>query len=199
MRLFVALDLDADISKRIEAFCEQVRPLAPEARWVSTESLHVTLKFIGESPDTMRPKIESVLSQVHAPSFALSFRSTGFFPTPRSARVFWVGIEAESGLGELAKQIEDALAQLGIAKENRAFSPHLTLARARGASGAPRRQRSDKPNRQFAGLQEFLARNPVPEFGTMSAREFFLYRSQLSSKGPQYMKIAGFELKAIAH
>jgi 2'-5' RNA ligase len=198
MRLFVALDIDSDIRGRIEAFGEQVRPLAPEARWVSAESLHITLKFIGEKPHAMVAQIKTALAQVYAPCFRVSFRGTGFFPTPRSARVFWVGIDAEEGLAELAGKIDDSLAKLGIEKENRAFSPHLTLARARGASGAPGRQRNDKPSRQFARLQEFLAHNSVAEFGSMTAREFFLYRSQLSSKGSQYSKIARFELKASA-
>lgn len=198
MRLFVALDLDADIRQRIEAFREQVRALAPEPRWVSSESLHVTLKFIGEKPDSMTAQIEAALSEIHAAPFLLSFRGAGFFPTARSARVFWVGIEAENGLGALAKNVEDVLAKLGIEKENRAFSPHLTLARGRGRTGAPGRQKKDKPNSQFARLQQFLADKPVQEFGTMSAREFFLYRSQLSSKGSQYSKIARFELKAMA-
>jgi 2'-5' RNA ligase len=71
----------------------------------------------------------------------------------------------------------------------------LTLARTRGGSGAPGRRKDDKFNRQFARLQEFLATHPAAEFGTMTAREFFLYRSQLSSKGSQYTKIARFDLQ----
>jgi 2'-5' RNA ligase len=87
------------------------------------------------------------------------------------------------------------LAKIGIVQEDRAFSPHLTLARTRGGSGAPGRHKEDKPNRQLAKLQEFLGTHAAPDFGTMTAREFFLYRSQLSSKGSQYTKIARFELQ----
>jgi 2'-5' RNA ligase len=195
MRTFVALDLDPSIRRRIEDFVQEVRALAPDARWISADSLHVTLKFIGEKPETMVAQIEAALHSVQAEPFQLRFAGTGFFPTPRSARVFWIGIEASDALSNLAKRIDQALAKIGIAKEDRAFSPHLTVARARGASGAPGRREGDKPSRQFARLQEFLAKHPAPDFGTMTAREFFLYRSQLSSKGSQYTKIARFELQ----
>jgi RNA 2',3'-cyclic 3'-phosphodiesterase len=195
MRVFVALDLDPSIRKQIENFAQQVYGLAPDARWIGDESLHVTLKFIGEKPDDMVAQIDSALHSIHAEPFQLRFSGTGFFPTPRAARVFWIGIQADDALRRLAQIIDESLAQIGIPKEDRAFSPHLTLARVRGGSGAPGRHNHDKPNRQFANLQEFLAKHPAPEFGTMTAREFFLYRSQLSSKGSQYTKIATFELQ----
>jgi 2'-5' RNA ligase len=195
MRIFVALDLDPAIRRRIEGFEQEISHLASEPRWITGESLHVTLKFIGEKPDASVAQIESTLHSVRAEPFQLQFRGTGFFPTPRAARVFWAGIQAKDALTQLAKTIDDALATIGITKEDRAFSPHLTLARARGGSGAPGRHKGDKQNRQFKKLQEFLATHPAPDFGTMTAREFFLYRSQLSSKGSQYSKLARFELQ----
>ena len=192
MRLFVALDIDEDIRKEIVQFIERVRGLAPDARWVNPESLHVTLKFIGEKPDAMVPEIESALNRVPGEPFRVSFRSCGFFPTAKSARVFWVGIDADSSLATLAKAVEKTLVKLGIPEEARDFSPHLTLARAGGGSGAPAWRKGDRPNRQFAALQSRLGE--VPEFGTMTAGEFFLYRSQLSPKGSRYTKIARFPL-----
>ena len=197
MRTFVALDLDPGIRERIREFVERVRGLASEARWVSTESLHVTLKFIGEKPEAMVKEIEQALTSIHAEQFQLRFSGTGFFPAAKAARVFWSGIEAEDGLRNLAKQIEESLTRIGIPKDERAFSPHLTLARARGGSGAPGWRKGDKPNRQFVKLQQFLAQHPALDFGTMTAREFFLYRSQLSSKGSQYTKIAHFALEPL--
>jgi 2'-5' RNA ligase len=87
------------------------------------------------------------------------------------------------------------MAKLGIPKENRAFSPHLTLARSAVGSGSPRRNNADAPNRTFQRLQEKLAALSTPEFGTMTPRSFFLYQSQLSPKGSKYRKLAGFDLK----
>lgn len=195
MRIFVALDLDEPIRERIQKFVEEIRTAAPDVRWIGSASLHVTLKFIGEWPDAKVPHIEALLGSIQAEPFQVTFSGAGFFPTPRAARVFWIGIEAKDALTRLAKTIGESLAGIGVPIEDRAFSPHLTLARTRGGSGAPGRRKDDKANRQFAKLQEFLATHPAPEFGTMTAREFFLYRSQLSSQGSQYSKIARFELQ----
>jgi len=196
MRTFVALDLDSAIRQRIQHFMEEVRGLAPDVRWVSAESLHVTLKFVGEKPDAKVSQIVEVLSSIPTEPFQLRFSGAGFFPSAKAARVFWIGIEAEDALILLARAIDESLAKIGIAKEDRAFSPHLTLARASGRSGAPEPRKGDTANRHFAKLQDFLATHPAPDFGTMTAREFFLYRSQLSGKGSQYTKIAHFKLQA---
>jgi 2'-5' RNA ligase len=194
MRTFVALDLDADIRERIRNFMDGVRSLAPDVRWVSAESLHVTLKFIGEIPDAKVLQIKEALGSIQSEPFQLRFGGAGFFPSAKAARVFWIGIEAGSGLVELATMVDESLTAIGIPKENRSFNPHLTLARAGGGSGAPGWRKGDRPNRQFAKLQEFLDKHPTADFGTMSAREFFLYCSQLSNKGARYTKIARFDL-----
>ena len=120
----------------------------------------MTLKFIGEKPDAAVAEIEKVLGSVTAESFEISFRGYGFFPTEKAARVFWVGIEADAKLAELAATVEGKLAGIGIPKEERGFSPHLTLARG-GArigsgSGAPGRRTGDRINQRFVKLQEKL-------------------------------------------
>ena len=194
MRIFVGLDIEQGIRARIERFVAEMRELAPDVRWVAPESLHVTLKFIGEKPDDEVKQVERSLTSISATAFNIAFRDAGFFPTSRSARVFWIGIEADPDLAKLAGNIEDVLFAIGIPKESRAFSPHLTLARA--GSGAPSRQRSDRQSRRFDTLQQRLSNAPSLEFGTMTAREFFLYRSQLSSQGSRYTKIAGFGLRS---
>lgn len=196
MRLFVALDLAEGIRERIRQFIEKMRPLVPDVRWVSAESLHVTLKFIGERPDADMKSVEAALAQVSGPSFPVSFRGCGFFPTAKSARVFWVGIEDGSELGKLAADVETTLEPLGISREKRGFNPHLTLARLGEGSGAPGRQRGDRPNRNFAPVQKHMAEIAAPEFGAMIASEFFLYRSQLSREGSRYSKLVRFPLGA---
>jgi len=190
MRLFVALDIADEIRQRIARFMEGVREFAPEPRWVRGESLHVTLKFIGETQKM--EEIRAALETVTNSGFDLSFRGAGFFPTPRSARVFWVGIEADERLAGLASAVDAALLPLGIEKESRAYSPHLTLARS--GSAKPQRVAGDTSNRQFARLQEKLAARPAPDFGTMTAREFFLYQSKLMRGGAVYSKLKRFEL-----
>jgi len=122
----------------------------------------------------------------------MTFRGYGFFPNPKSARVFWLGIESGTQLSNLAKAADETLVPLGIAKETHAFSPHLTLARS--GSGRSSREKDDRANKTFQRMQEKLAALPAPQLGTMTAREFFLYQSQLSPKGSRYTKIANFVL-----
>ena len=195
MRLFVALDIDDHIRGRIARFLDGVRGFAPDVRWVRVESLHVTLKFIGESSDGDVEKIKQALERIEAGMIAMNFRGYGFFPGARAPRVFWAGIEAELKLTALATAVDEMLVSLHIPKEEHAFSPHLTLARGAGGSGSPRNQKSDGPNRSFQHLHEKLAALPAPEFGTMTAREFFLYQSRLLPGGSKYLKLAGFGLR----
>jgi 2'-5' RNA ligase len=195
MRLFVALDIDDSIRSRIARFLDGVREFAPDARWARPESLHVTLKFIGEQSNEEIVKIKQALETIVAETFEINFRGYGFFPGARAPRVFWVGVEGGPKLTSLAATVDHTLAQLGSPKEEHAFSAHLTLARGGRGSGSPRRQKSDRANNGFQRLQERLAALPSPEFGTMAAREFFLYQSQLSPRGSKYTKLAQFALR----
>jgi 2'-5' RNA ligase len=195
MRLFLALDIPDAIRDRIARFVEGVSDFAPDARWVEPESLHVTLKFIGEQPEPAVEQIKHTLSTIESSAPEIYFRGYGFFPTTKSARVFWIGMEATPQLAALAVAIDEKMPALGIPKEDRAFSPHLTLARGAGGSGSPRRNKKDAPNRIFQRLQEKLAALPTPEFGTMTPRSFFLYQSKLSPKGSKYTKLLAFDLK----
>lgn len=197
MRIFVALDIDDAIRERISRFAEGVRNFAPDARWARNESLHITLKFIGEQPDSGLEQIKQALSVVRSNTTNIRFRGYGFFPSPKSARVFWLGIEAGPELAALASAIDEKTAILGIPKEERQFNPHLTLARAAGGSGRPSPTIGDRSNGAFHLLRERLSKLPPPEFGTMKPREFFLYQSQLSPKGSKYTKLAGFPLESI--
>ena len=136
MRLFVALDIDPDIRDRITAFRNQMRSLAPDVRWVGPETFHVTLQFLGETKkfDEIRP----TLKRVKAEAVQLSFRGVGFFPNPKSPRVFWIGIESDLRLQTLAESVAGVTRSLGFERDASHFTPHLTLARS--GSGRPSAQ-----------------------------------------------------------
>ena len=195
MRIFVAIDLDQEIRDKIARFLEGVRPFAPDARWASAESLHVTLKFIGEQKPEQVEGIKQRLGQIQGEAIEIHFSGYGFFPTPRSPRVFWIGIQAGPELTQLAARIDATTAELGIPREERAFSPHMTLARGGGASGSPKWRKGDGPNTTFTVLQKRLEAMTSLDFGTMTAREFFLYQSRLSPKGSKYTKLERFPLQ----
>jgi 2'-5' RNA ligase len=180
MRIFVALDIPAEVRTRLTEYMEGARALAPDARWARVEGLHVTLKFVGEISDARVPEMKNALASVKAAPFAVRFGGVGFFPNARGARVFWAGVEGGDELSRLASAVDAALAKLGIAREEKPFHPHLTLARA----GA-------RPLREL----QSLATAAPPQFGTMTAREFFLYQSQPQKGGSKYTKLERFALE----
>ena len=171
MRLFVALEIPGEIRSRIAALIGRLAPSTGEMKWVNPANLHLTLKFIGEQPEARLESITSALAGVPFPRpMEIRFSGLGSFP-----RVFWIGVQAPEALGELARKIEESLVPLGVAPESRPYSPHLTLARL-------------KKSRPIVELAE--DRNQ--DFGSFQAEVFFLYQSQLSSKGPQHTKLGRF-------
>jgi 2'-5' RNA ligase len=180
MRLFIALDIPAEIRARLTEYMERACLLAPEARWARVEGLHVTLKFIGHVDDAVVEKIKAELRSIKAAPFEVKFAGVGFFPNPNAGRVFWAGVNGGDSLPKLASTIDAAMEKLGIPRETKPYHPHLTLART-----------SSRPLR---GLKPLLD-EPPPQFGTMTAREFFLYQSQPQKGGSKYTKLERFELE----
>jgi len=198
MRIFIGIDLDSEVRGRISRFLEGIESFAPDARWVRPESLHITLKFIGEQTPERVDAIAERLRRVGGSVFEIRTAGYGFFPTAKAPRVFWIGIHAGPQLAELARSIDTATAELGIAREDRPYSPHLTLARGGAAgrrSGSPKRSEGDGPNTIFAVLEKRLAAMSDLDFGTMTAHKFILYQSQLSPKGSKYTKLQRFPLQ----
>jgi RNA 2',3'-cyclic 3'-phosphodiesterase len=191
MRLFVALDIDPEIRKRIAEFRDAMRALAPDVRWVGPETFHITLQFLGETGKL--DEIRAALPEVKGASVPLSFRGTGFFPNPKSPRVFWVGIESDERLQYLANDISAALKPLGFDADAGPYKPHLTLARA--GSGRPRLVRSEQSAPGLLAVRYKLESLAPRDFGTMTAREFCLYESKLSPKGARYTKLARYPLE----
>jgi RNA 2',3'-cyclic 3'-phosphodiesterase len=182
MRIFIALDIPGEVRTRLAKYAERLRAYAPEARWSRVEGLHLTLKFIGEVKDEKFKQISGALAAIKAAPITVSFSNAGFFPTPRSPRVFWAGVESGQELPALAAAIDNSLEKLGIEREKRAYSPHLTLARAGADPGS------------LKGLAPLLEREAPPQFGTMTAREFWIYRSELGRGGSKYTKLERFTL-----
>lgn len=178
MRLFVALDIPSPVRAAIEALVAKLRPACPQARWVRLEGAHITLKFIGEVPADRQEPIQSALAALRSPGpIEMVFRGVGFFPNERRPRVFWAGIEAGGTLAELATAVETALEPLGIPRESRTFSPHLTLARFESPRG-------------LDGLRKTIAAAGDLEFGRSTAMEFHLYQSVLKRGGAEYTRLA---------
>jgi RNA 2',3'-cyclic 3'-phosphodiesterase len=180
VRLFVALEIPEEIRRALAVFIERLRNVARGSRWVRAEGLHVTLKFIGEMRSEAVPELESALAQVHLNAAVdVQFRGGGFFPNERHPRVFWIGVEASAILAELAAAVDLQTAKLGVAAENRAYSPHVTLARFKNDDGVQQLRESVR------GLEPL-------EFDKMRTTEFHLIRSELMPGGSRYTRLASF-------
>ena len=181
MRVFVAIPVPDDVRCALGELIAKLQRTCPGARWVRTEGMHVTLKFIGEASEDNVARVNAALATAQSTvPIELRFRNTGFFPNHRHPRVFWAGIDATPNLAEIAEAIESKLEPLGIPREARAFRPHLTLARFDSQEGIPR-------------LSAALAQLAPFDFGAATARQFHLYQSVLKRSGAEYTVLADFD------
>lgn len=185
-RLFIALDPTEEIRSRIVGAIERCRSLSPGAKvsWSRAGSLHLTLKFLGPTDESLLPAIAKELSEAAKDScdFEAEFVGAGSFPPGSRARVLWIGVEDPSGtLAALASSIGKSLAPLGFEPETRAFSPHLTIARIRN----PRDAR-----------EALLALKSIEGegFGSMTVRELILYESVPRREGTEYSVLSRFPI-----
>jgi RNA 2',3'-cyclic 3'-phosphodiesterase len=184
VRLFVALQIPFAVRENLGALIRELRAIAPQAKWVRAENLHLTLKFIGEVAATKLETIRTALAGVRSDSpVTLDFRGLGFFPTEKHPRVFWTGIEASANLKALAADLESAAEKFGIPREKRDFSPHLTLARLETRS---------LPEKLRSAIKENSAR----EFGSLRTNQFHLIESKLKPAGAEYTTLQSFPFAA---
>ena len=176
MRLFAGLNLPEEVVGNLELLLDRLRPAA-RIQWSRPENLHITTKFIGEWPNERLGELRAALAvlEPRAP-IPVHICKLGFFPNPRAPRVFWCGIEAP-GLETLAADTDRATSTVGVALDERTFSPHLTLARI-------------KERLNLQPLREAIAALPSLDFGQFVASRFFLYQSQLRPGGSVYTKLA---------
>jgi 2'-5' RNA ligase len=188
MRLFVALEIPPAIRENLAAIRENFSSIGPKLRWVPTENLHVTLKFIGSVPAEKLEAIIDALRRVRADkSVKLDFIGYGGI----AAGVYWATIEPCPALEKLAADIDRCLEPLGIAKENRAFHPHVTVARF-------------KDRGILEKINDLIHENAIHgdgrylkcEFGSMTPAEFHLMESTTVPTGAIYSKVDSFPLAA---
>lgn len=184
MRCFIAIDLSESLKKSVNDCIRQLKPLSHDVRWVVPSNLHLTLKFLGEVPDTSVQQLLAVLEPVAQASepFTLSVTGTGAFPDERRPNILWAGVQAPAGLRTLYLRVEDAMADLGFPKEQRRFSPHLTIGRVKGHQGM-----ADLMSR-FRTFQNTF-------FGSIEVHEIAVMQSILKPSGAEYARVGTFRLR----
>ncbi|MDD1710809.1 MAG: RNA 2',3'-cyclic phosphodiesterase [Methanoregulaceae archaeon] len=173
VRLFVAIDLPTDIRERLKVPQEHLKKSTARLNPVDPALIHITLKFIGEVPQDAIGKIIGVLSGVSFSPFDLRVTGIGS-NNPRQPRVIWCTIEDGGGSAALHAKVEDVLSTVGIARDDRPFRPHATIARVK--QGDPT-------------LPGWIRAIPPGDFGTCTVNRFRLKKSTLTPGGPIYETI----------
>ncbi len=143
MRLFLAIDFPEEIKNSFSDHISGLQKQYLKLRWVNKPSFHITLKYLGETDSALKGRIESTLNKAFQtiPLFNLTTTPTNFFPNNKKARIYYLGLENSKTLNKCYDIIENRLSDLGIGKEKRKFSPHITLARMKNYLLDPEQQK----------------------------------------------------------
>jgi 2'-5' RNA ligase len=192
LRTFIAIDVPPAVLDTITRIQNRFKSLGLHASWVKPGNIHLTLKFLGDTDPDRIPGIQNKLTETLAPftPFRLSLNSAGVFPDTKHPRVLWVGLKDEEGtLETLQTAIEKALESVGFPREQRSFSPHLTLARIKSPWGIKSpKEKKELKDELDAVNQEGIGSHPF------DVSEIKLYESQLTPKGSIYTVLANFKL-----
>jgi RNA 2',3'-cyclic 3'-phosphodiesterase len=173
----MSADVEAAIVEMISALREQPNGI----RWVRPANLHLTLRFLGNAVDrAVVLKLDEILAGLAGQTspFMLHARGTGAFPNLDRPRTIWIGL-ASGELMRLARQIEDAAVQVGLAPEARSYTPHLTIGRVRDL-------------RRWQRLRQALAQSSTQDFGSTLVSEMTLYRSIVGGEASRYEALARY-------
>lgn len=190
VRAFVAIELPPSVRSQLGALIDRLARRAPAGavRWVRPEAIHLTLKFLGQVPEARLGPLAQALADAARgrPAFSVRLAGLGVFPNPERPRVLWLGVEDPGGpLARLQRDLEGALAALGSPREQRGFSPHLTLGRVRREASA----------RQAAQAGEALQQAGAVDLGELRVVEIVLFRSELRPSGAVYHRLAASPLE----
>ena len=174
-RLFVAVELPDELREKVHALAAELPNEGVKV--VEQQNIHLTLKFIGDFPDDKISELKSRLSSVKFKSFNCSVSGVGVFPSPDYIKVLWAGLKCDE-IPKLAAEIENALDGL-VKKENRPFSSHVTIARAKKKIDA----------------SEFLETHKNDNFGEFTVSGFMLMQSELGGSGPTYTVLKKFAIE----
>ena len=184
LRTFIAIEISDHVRRELAKIQDVLRAANADVKWTAPENLHITIKFLGDTPPEKLAEINAVLDQTARAfrSFDLEIGELGAFPSTHAPRIIWAGVTRQADqVAAIAAMIEAGLAPLGFPKEERAFTAHITLGRARSPHGKPR-------------LSRLLTETMLPPALTQKAGRLAFFQSQLTSSGPVYSVIHQSEL-----
>lgn len=191
IRTFIAIELTEELKTALRRTQEDLAEEVPSrsVRWVQPNGIHLTLKFLGDTPEEKVEAVQKALAEVAAQAqpFVFSLSGLGCFPNTRQPRVVWVGLQEPTGtLVRLQQAVEGHVAPLGFPTEKRPFSPHLTLGRVQ--------QYASKSDVRKVG--EVVVASDVGVLGEMAATVVSYIKSDLRPSGAVYTTLFEAELGA---
>lgn len=190
LRTFIAIELDQQLCDLLTRLQDRLNgQLSPRSvRWVRSEGIHLTLKFLGDTPSQQVEAVKVALDRAvfQIPPFAVSVGGLGCFPNSRRPRVVWVGLYEPTGtLASLRDAVESHIAPLGFPTENRPFRPHLTLGRVH--------RRASKSEVREIG--EVIQASVIGDLHEMSVQEVSYIKSELKPSGAVYTTLYKAQLR----
>jgi 2''-5'' RNA ligase len=175
VRSFIAVDIDdPGVVRRIEEVQREVAQLGLDIKLVERENLHLTLRFLGEIPQSRINDVVKALAGVKMSKFQIKLSDVGVFPDLSRPRVLWIGVsQGAEQLVRLANVVREAVDKFAEHEEDREFTPHLTIGRI-------------KSSRNVEKLREFVTRYRGVEFGVVTVDKIKLKKSVLTPRGPIY-------------
>lgn len=173
MRLFVGIALTDEVQQAIAVWMRELREAFLHLRWSLPEQWHVTLQFLGEANEAECSCVVGRLEEIRSQAVDVELSEPGFF---ERAGVFHVAVRLTDSLVALHDAVGQALLPCGFDREERAFSPHITLARRKGRGPSP----------DFARMQKAIRLMPAPRLPSFQGKEFLLYQSFTGPAGSRY-------------
>jgi len=183
VRCFIAIDIEnSSVVEKIVRIQEELSSCGVRLKLVEPENLHITLRFIGEIPKLIVESIKESISNLKFEEFHVTFSGIGAFPQPERPRVIWAGVvEGGDKLFVLSKKVNDLLSKLKLPKEDKEFTPHLTIARVKSFPSSR--------------LSQTIKRLSGVHIGAITVNEVRLKKSTLTPKGPKYSTLLSVKAK----
>ncbi len=179
LRCFIAVEITDEAKRTIGNMTEDLARSGADVKWVRPENIHITLKFLGTTEESLVGPVKDALSKKLSPypPFYIKIAGVGCFPNEKRPRVVWAGMRESGPAASLQQDVESVMETFGFPAEERAFSPHLTIGRCRSQKGIPQ---------MLKRLDSYRS----ADFADLEVKGISMMKSELKPAGAQYYRLA---------
>ena len=179
LRCFIAIEIPDAVKRAVAGTMDSLKKSGADVKWAVYENIHITLQFLGATDDSVIPQLKEALVKILSPypPFYITISQVGSFPGGRRPRVLWIGLEESETLINLQKDIANGMVKFGYPKEERGFTPHITIGRV-------------KTNRNLHELMNRLDEIRAVSFSGFAVEKIVLMKSELKPSGAKHYSLA---------